>query len=220
MKPTPVLIVLLIFCAACLRGKMTISAEADKSAAATDANLTPEEKAEKEARKICKVDLCEAFHTKETAGNDVARRVVKSWRKEQLIKLVGKLKVNWPHDGVRCTMDLSVKRAALIRAMTGKAVEIQFPEHAVTCVIASDKSGATHFKFKLAPKVKFENGKAMEAHAHWGKIEAPTLIKSALWTATSADNTVNLLSSTIVDEVNDFVSKKCDEVKDQWASKP
>ena len=90
----------------------------------------------------------------------------------------------------------------------------------MTCVIASDKSGATHFKFELAPKVEFENGKATEAHAHWGKIEAPTLIKSALWTATAADNTVNLLSSTIVDEVNDFVSKKCDEVKDQWASKP
>lgn len=220
MKPTPVLIVLLIFCAVSLPGKMAMCAEADKSAAATDANLTPEEKAEKEARKTCKVDLCKAFHTKEAAGNDVACHVVKSWRKEQLIKLVGKLKVKWPYDGVRCTTDFNVKRAALIRAMTEKTVEIQFPEHAVTCVIASDKSGATHFKFELAPKVKFENGKATEAHAHWGKIEAPTLIKSALWTATAADNTVNLLSSTIVDEVNDFVSKKCDEVKDQWASKP
>jgi hypothetical protein len=38
-----------------------------------------------------------------------------------------------------------------------------------------------------------------------------------MWTATAADNTVNLLSGTIVDEVNDFVSKRCDEVKDQWA---
>ena len=108
MKPTPVLIVPLLF----LCGVLT-TAEADKSAAATDANLTPEEKAEKEARKTCKVDLCKAFHTKETAGNDVACHVVKSWRKEQLIKLVGKLKVTWPYEGVRCTTDLSVKRAAL-----------------------------------------------------------------------------------------------------------
>jgi hypothetical protein len=75
MKPTPVLIVLLIFCAVCLP-----SPRADKSAAATDANLTPEEKAEKKARKNCKVDLCKAFHTKETAGNDVACHVVKSWQ--------------------------------------------------------------------------------------------------------------------------------------------
>ena len=55
--------------------------------------------------------------------------------------------------------------------------------------------------------------------AHWGKIEAPTLIKSALWTATAADNTVNILSGSIVEEVNTFVSKRCDEVKDQWAAK-
>ena len=61
--------------------------------------------------------------------------------------------------------------------MTEKTVEIQFPEHAVTCVIPSDKSGATHFKFELAPKVKFENGKATEAHAHWGKIEVRRLLK-------------------------------------------
>ena len=90
----------------------------------------------------------------------------------------------------------------------------------MSCSIASEKDGSTDFTFELAPKVTFENGKATKAQANWGKIEAPTLIKSALWTATAADNTVNILSSTIVDEVNDFVSKRCDEVKDQWAAKP
>ncbi len=137
-----------------------------------------------------------------------------------MVKLVGKLKVTWPYDGVRCTTDFSVKRADLVRAMTEKKVEIEFQKNTVTCVIASDKDGSTHFKFELTPKVEFENGKATRAHAHWGKIEAPVLIKSALWTATAADNTVNLLSSTIVEEVNEFVSKRCDEVKDQWAATP
>jgi hypothetical protein len=220
MKSTPVLTVLLILCAASIPGKMAMSAEPDKSAAAADANLTPDEKAEKESRKACKIDLCRAFHTQETAGRDIACHVVKSWRKEQLIKLVGKLKVSWPYDGVRCTTDLSVKRADLVRAMTEKKVEIEFQKNTVACVIASDKDGSTHFKFELTPKVEFENGKATRAHARWGKIEAPVLIKSALWTATAADNTVNLLSGTIVEEVNEFVSKKCDEVKDQWAATP
>jgi hypothetical protein len=88
----------------------------------------------------------------------------------------------------------------------------------VTCSIASEKNGATEFKFELMPKVLFENGKATEAHANWGKIEAPTLIKSAMWTATAADNTVNLLSGTIIEEVNNFATKRCDEVKDEWAA--
>lgn len=196
-------------------GQPSVAAEADKSVDA-DVNLTPQELAEKEARKACKVDICKALHSKGASG-DVACHVIKSWRKEQLVKLVGKLKVTWPYDGAQCSMDLSVKRDDLARAITEPKVEIEFQKHTVTCTIASEKKGATDFKFDLTPKVTFENGKATKAHANWGKIEAPTLIKSAMWTATAADNTVNLLSSTIVTEVNDFVSRRCDEVKDQWA---
>lgn len=180
--------------------------------------LTPEEKAEKEARQACKVDLCKAFRSKDTAGSDIACHVIKSWRKEQLVKLVGKLKVTWPYDGAHCTTDLSAKRGDLIKAMTEPKAEIEFVKHTVTCSIASEK-GPTDFSFELTPKVTFENGKATKAQANWGKIEGPTLIKSALWTATAADNSVNILSSTIVEEVNDFISKRCDEVKDQWAAK-
>lgn len=181
--------------------------------------LTPEEKAEKEARQACKVDLCRAFRTKETSGSDIACHVVKSWRKEQLVKLVGKLKVSWPYEGAHCFTDLSVKRGDLLKAMAEPKAEIEFAKHTVKCSIASEKNGTTDFSFELTPKVSFENGKAVKAQANWGKIEAPTLIKSALWTATAADNTVNILSGTIVEEVNDFVSKRCDEVKDQWAAK-
>jgi hypothetical protein len=187
--------------------------------ASPDTDLTPEEKAEKNARQACKVDLCRALHAKEASGADIACHVVKSWRKEQLVKLVAKLKVKWPYEGVHCATDLSLKRADLVRAMSTSKAEIEFPKHAVTCTIANARDAGTEFRFELAPKVKFENGKATEAYANWGKIEAPALIKSALWTATAADNTVNLLSGTIVDEVNDFVSKRCDEVKGQWAAR-
>jgi len=223
MKLTEALAALLIVCAASISSKVAMATEPDKPAAAidaiADADLTPEEKAEKAARQACKVDLCKAFHTKDTSGSDIACHVIKSWRKEQLVKLVAKLKVTWPYEGVHCSTDLSVKRGDLVKAMAEPKAEIEFQKHTVSCSIASDKNGPTEFKFELTPKVKFENGKATEAHANWGKIDAPTLIKSALWTATAADNTVDLLSSTIVDEVNDFVSKRCDEVKSQWAAK-
>jgi hypothetical protein len=200
-------------------GSRGFAADADKATAdsSADVNLTPQEIAEKEARKACKVDICRALHTKDASG-EIACHVIKSWRKEQLAKLVSKLKVTWPYDGAQCSMELSVKRDDLARAMTEPKVEIEFQKHTVMCTIASEKKGATEFKFDLTPKVTFENGKATKAHANWGKVEAPTLIKSAMWTATAADNTVNLLSGTIVDEVNDFVSKRCDEVKDQWAA--
>lgn len=210
--------VLFMLGAVAAAGARGFAADTDKATAdsSADANLTPQEIAEKEARKACKVDICKALHTKDASG-DIACHVIKSWRKEQLAKLVSKLKVTWPYDGAQCSMELSVKRSDLAQAMTEPKVEIEFQKHTVTCTIASEKKGATEFKFDLTPKVTFENGTATKALANWGKVEAPTLIKSAMWTATAADNTVNLLSGTIVDEVNDFVSKRCDEVKDQWA---
>jgi hypothetical protein len=202
-------------------GGAGFAAGGEKAADASDAvKLTPAEIAEKEARKACKVEICKSLRASSEASGDIACHVVKSWRKEQLVKLVSKLKVSWPYDGAQCSTDLSVNRGDLVKAMKDAKTEVAFQKHTVTCTIASEKKGATQFKFDLTPKVTFENGKATKAHANWGKIEAPTLIKSAMWTATAADNTVNLLSGTIVEEVNDFVFKRCDEVKDEWAGQP
>jgi hypothetical protein len=184
-----------------------------------DAELTADERAEKEARKSCKIDMCTAFRAPKSEGKDIACNVVKSWRKEQLGKLVGKLKVSWPYAGIRCTSALNIKRADLVKAMTEDKLELQLDKHTVSCVVARDNDAPTDIKFEFSPKVTFEKGKATKAAINWGKIDAPALIKSALWTATAADNTINLLSSTLVEDINDFIGKKCDEVKEQWAGK-
>jgi hypothetical protein len=184
-----------------------------------DAELTPEERAEKDSRKACKVDICSAFRAKKSDGPDIACSVVKSWRKEQLGKLVGKLKVSWPYGPMKCTSTVNMKRSDLVKAMSQDKVELQLDKHSVSCVVEREKDAPTDIKFDFSPKVTFEKGKATKAKINWGKIEAPTLVKSAMWTATAADNTINLLSGTLVEDINDFIDKKCDEVKDQWAGK-
>ena len=197
----------------------TAKTDAKPSDSPPDVELTAEEKAEKEARKACKVALCQAFHSKTPDGADIACNVVKSWRKEQLGKLVGKLKVSWPYGGVRCNSTVNVKRADLVMAMTEDKLDVKLDKHSVACVVEREKEAPTDIKFDFSPTVTFEKGKATKAKINWGKVEAPTLIKTALWTATAADNTVNILSSTLVEDINDFTSKKCEEVKDQWAQK-
>ncbi|MBR2535592.1 MAG: hypothetical protein IKE66_05915 [Hyphomicrobium sp.] len=189
------------------------------SVSTPDIALTPEEKAEKEGRRACKADICGAFRNKREAGGDIACTVVKSWRKEQLSKLVGKMKVSWPYGPVRCTSDVKLKRADLIKAMTEDKFELQLDQHSVVCKVDQDKDAPTDITFDFSPKVSFEKGKATKAKINWGKVTAPTLVKGALWTATAADNTVNVLSSTLVDDINDFIGKKCDEVKEDWADK-
>ena len=181
--------------------------------------LTPEEKKEREARKDCKVAICAIFHNRKAEGPDVACNVLKTWRKEQLDKMVSKAKVSWPWGPVKCVADVKLKRVDIIKAMTEPKYEMNLDKHQVKCEVAREKEAKAEINFDFSPKVTFEKGKAVKSALNWGKIEAPALVKGAMWTATATDNTFNVLQSTIVEDINDFVDNKCMEVKNDWAGK-
>ena len=182
-------------------------------------DLTPEELKERDARKGCKVAICAAFRNHKPDGGDISCNVIKSWRKEQLSKMVEKAKVSWPWGRVKCTAPILLKREVLIKAMTESVYEATLDRHKVVCAVEREKDGNAEIKFEFTPKVRFEKGKAVKAILNWGEIEAPTLVKGAMWTATAADNTFNVLQGTIVEDINDFIDNKCDEVKDEITGK-
>ncbi len=182
-----------------------------------EVELTPEEIAERESRKACKVAICDAFHNRKP-GNDISCHVVKSWRKEHLQKIVSKAKVSWPWGRVRCSTDIKLRRETLIKAMTEPKHEVVLDTHKVTCEVEREEGNA-ELKFAFAPKVLFENGKAVKASLNWGEIDGPTIVKGALWTATATDNTFNVLDGMVVEDINNFISNKCMEVKDEWQNK-
>jgi hypothetical protein len=187
------------------------------AAVAQEPQLTPEEIAERESRKACKVAICDAFHNRK-AGADISCNIVKTWRKEQLEKMVSKAKVSWPWGRVQCTSDLKLKRDVLIKAMTEPKHEATLDTHSVKCQVEREKDQAD-INFDFTPKITFEGGKATKAVLNWGKIEAPTVVKGAMWTATATDNTFNVLQNTVVEDINDFIDKKCMEVKEDWQAK-
>ena len=96
--------------------------------------LTPAEKAEREARKDCKIEICSAFHNRKP-GPDIACDVLKSWRKEQLDKMVAKAKVSWPWGAVQCTAKIKLTREQLIKGMTEPKYEAALDKHEVACVV-------------------------------------------------------------------------------------
>ena len=212
---TPLLAAALIALAAA-----TALAQDQKAAASAEKiELTPEELAERESRKACKVAICAAFHNRKADGGDITCPVVKTWRKEQLDKMVSKAKVSWPWGRVKCTTEVKLKRDFLVKALAEPKHEAQIDTHQVVCEVERDKEAPAEIKFDFAPKVTFENGKATKAALGWGKIEAPTLVKGAMWTATATDNTFNVLQTTVVEDINDFIGPKCDEVKAEWQGK-
>jgi hypothetical protein len=88
------------------------------------------------------------------------------------------------------------------------------PVQKVRCTLAQKTEGEPYtVGVALAPKVKFENGKAIEASINWGEATAPLLIYPLIYAGTGLDNKTNVLGSEVVRMVNEFASKKCTEVK-------
>lgn len=193
--------------------------KASVSSGLAEAELTPEERAERDARKSCKVAICKGFRRPGGASGDILCSIPKSWRKTQLDKMVAKAKVSWPWGSVHCNADIKLPAEMLAKAMNEEKFELKLATHHVACTIDREKKEDAQIDIDFAPTVSFENGKAVKAKINWGKVSAPTLVKGAMWTATATDNTFNVLQSTLIEDINDFVSKKCDEVKDDW-SKP
>jgi len=192
------------------------SATAPASVSAVE--LTDEEKAEREGRRACKAAICAAFHNRRE-GQDISCKILKSFRKEQLDKIVSKAKISWPWGKVVCRSDIKLRRADLGRALVDDKADLSLDPHEVACVVARDKDGDAEIKVALTPKVSFEKGKAVKAQINWGKIEAPTLVKGAMWPATATDNTFNVLGGMLVEDINNFVGDKCNEVKSDWEGK-
>lgn len=183
-----------------------------------DIQLTPDEVAEREARKSCKIKVCAALRNK-ASGDDITCDITKSFRKTQLDKLVGKAKVSWPWGRVVCTSNVKLTRETLVKGMSEAKYEAALPLQQANCRVDRDNDTPADISFEFTPKVKFENGKATKASMNWGKVDGPKLIKGLMWTATATDNTLNVLGSMIVEDFNGFASTGCDELKDQWAGK-
>ena len=146
---------------------------APPSAAAPDAApkrvLTPEELAEKDARKDCKKKICDIIATRDPNGDDVACDIVKTWREEDIVKMLGG-KIGWPWGKAVCQSRLEVKRKPLALAMSEPDYEIVMPAQKVRCTLAQKDKGEPYaIEVTLAPKVKFKDGKAAEASAQLGR---------------------------------------------------
>jgi hypothetical protein len=188
----------------------------DTKAVAT--SETEEERKERETRRACARAICSTLHNHKPATGAVTCNVQKTWRKEVLTKIMERGKISWPWGNARCIGDLKLDRATLIKSMTEPEFEAQFDKHDLRCELEGEKE-KYEVKLQIHPKVTFKQGKAVKAKLNWGNIEAPRLAKTALWSATAADNSFGVLQGVLVDDINDFIQTRCMEVKEEWQGK-
>jgi hypothetical protein len=177
-------------------------------------DLTPEERAEKQARKACKVKICDILATKDPQGDDVSCDIVKTWREQDITKMLGG-RFDWTWGRAVCQSKLEVKREALVKAMTEANYEVVLPEQKVRCTLAQKSEGEPYaVDISIAPKVAFENGKAVSARLNWGEAKAPMLAYALIYAGTGLDNSANVLGPEVTRMVNEFTTKKCAKLKD------
>ena len=178
------------------------------------------EDGEERARGPQGVRHCAVLHPAQPEASHRRRHLqrAETWRKEVLAKIMERGKITWPWGDARCSGDLKFDRATLIKAMTEPEFEAQFDQHYLRCELEGEKE-KYEVKVQIHPKVTFKQGKAVKANLNWGKIEAPLLAKTALWSATAADNTFGVLQGVVVEDINDFIQTKCMEVKEEWQGK-
>ena len=182
--------------------------------------LTPEELAEKDARKACKTKICDIIATRDPNGEDVSCDIVKTWREEDIVKMLGG-KIGWPWGKAVCQSRLEVKRKDLALAMSEPAYDMVMPAQKLRCTLAQKDGGEPYaIEVTLAPEAKFENGKATEASVNWGEASAPTFIYPLIYAGTGFDNSANVLGPEVVRMINEFTTKKCAEVKAEAPAKP
>jgi len=173
---------------------------------------------EKAYRKACKIEICAILASKSAEGDDIACHVIKTWLKSDIEKIIARSHVGWPWGHARCQTDLSLPRATLVAAMREKKYVAKLASHRVTCVLDREKKGDKfEFEVNASARITFENAKAMASSIKWGKVEAPTVVKGVLWSATGLDNKLNIFGSELTRIVNEFVGVKCAEVKDDVA---
>jgi hypothetical protein len=166
-----------------------------------------EDKGEKDRLAACERDLCTII-VKREAGGDLRCALQKTWAGKVIKEGVEQKKLTWGFGDVRCSLDLVAKRQEMIDALTKPEYEYKFGTQTVRCDVEREKE-VMKITVALAPKFQFRGGKATKAWLGIGTIEAPTVVKGAIWTAAQLEDTFGIVHGDLIREINEFVHNRC-----------
>jgi hypothetical protein len=176
-----------------------------------DKDLAEQLYREQEARRGCKVSLCEAARSKEPQGESFFCKVLKTWPDVDLKTKVLKGAIDWPFGHAQCEAGINLDRKMLAAAVSEAKHEAKIGKHDVTCHLNTKDGKDKHtVTFTIDPVVTFEKGKATKAVLHWSNVGGSTIVKTAVWSATAVDNTFNVLQGVVIEQINDFLGPACD----------
>jgi hypothetical protein len=189
-----------------------------------DPRLAERLAAEKEARKLCKTEICKVFAARKGEPGDISCDATKTWLDAQISKQVLSGRIDWPWGHATCTAHIDIDRAALAKLVADPEATIKLKPHSMKCLV--DKKGGEGKEadsyvvtFTIAPEVTFKGGKATDVKLNWSNIEAPALLQGAIWSATTLDKAFDILGSSAASQINGFIYERCKDVGVEVAEK-
>jgi hypothetical protein len=168
---------------------------------------------EQEARRGCKIAICEAARSRVAQGDNISCKVVKTWPDIDLKTKILKGAMEWPFGHAQCEAAITIDRKMLVTAASEAKYEAKIGKHDVSCQLSTKDGKDKHaLTFTIDPVVTFEKGKAIKASLNWSNVGGTTIAKSAAWSATAVDNTFNVLQGSVIEQINDFFGPSCDDV--------
>ncbi len=182
---------------------MAVSAGAAGTASAEEGSAK-----EREALKACEKKICEIVVKKETSGADFACTLSKTWSKSTIQGGIEKKRLTWGFGNARCVIDVGIKRTDILEAMAKPAHTIELAPQTVKCQVDREKD-TLDVNVTLAPKLQFKGGKAEKAWVNVKQIDAPAVIRGAIWTVAQAEDYFGLFHGDMIAEINEFLGQKC-----------
>jgi hypothetical protein len=164
---------------------------------------------ETEKLKACEAQLCGVILNKGPTAGNLSCDLTKTWEKSRIVDGVKEKKISWTFGDAQCSVALSVPNDTIVAALTKPAHDLDIASHSVTCQIERAEE-VTEVKIEMAPKIAFKEGKAHKAWLNVKQIDAPTVLKGAIWTVTKLEDNFGLFHSSMIKEINRFVHNKCE----------
>ena len=167
-----------------------------------------EAKDEKERLEVCERDLCGILVARQAGGGDLQCNLQKTWAGSKIKQGVEERKMKWSLGDVRCGVKLEAKRQDMLDALTKPEYELKLATHSVQCEVEREKE-VVPVSVALTPRAQFKDGKAVKVWLGVGEIQAPAVVKGAIWTAAQLEDTFGVVHSDLVKEINRFVYERC-----------
>lgn len=157
----------------------------------------------------CEEKLCRQILDKAPQRGRLKCDLGKTWGKKDINKGAESKSISWGFGDAQCSVELNIKRQHIINALTAPKYQFTARSHQVKCDVETG-DGVKPLTATLAPKLRFEGGKAKKVWVQLKDIDGPEPLSSFVWTTAKLEDSLGIFHSEMIKQINKFVYRKCE----------